>query len=285
MPFESTDPSRIEWAVNKYPTLKPTILPPIGEVTIVGTDHSATFKDFPEATKDFRRVVMGADYLLMEHDHKSIKTGTGYYSKNYEALAFTIFSSVKRTKDHIIPLESGIDYVELLRRHGLMPENFMIFSTIKHLAEEFEEARQKGNIIKISMALLDYQLNQYPGFEKVNPNQMQSRVRNLMAHIQNTNEIEGRTEIYRQIDLAAELITAYMAFLRDYYFIIPNTKHFVHALNGKKIVLVGKDHVPAVNCALDNLDVSAPQSWDDFLPRVERKYTSALDFIQTLETT
>jgi hypothetical protein len=63
----------------------------------------------------------------------------------------------------------------------------------------------------------------------------------------------------------------YLARVRDFEAIVPNTNRLLNELHGSKVIVVGKSHVPFVTKAINGDHMAKPLPWDEHVSTLSQE--------------
>lgn len=281
-PIEGLEPMDIEPYVRKF-----------GNVTVIGTNHTADLSRRAVTPKDYEVFSAFAlsDHLLIEGSRLShlplmVGLNAGTRVMNYDLQALSFFQGAREQNIH--PLEEGVDLVALGKQYGIDRLTSIGYLSSLYI-KDAEAARQIANPISFGAFLATYadffelicpSLSQMDdeGLEDIIGRQV---VASLHASISTAEGDNHATSLNLKRLKGYGAVANYLGRVRDFEAIVPNTRCLLPELQGSKVIVIGKNHVPNIEKAIKGEDMTRPRPWAEHkgsLSQDKREEVEAFEF-------
>jgi len=238
-------------------------------VVIIGTDHSQTFSYFrtPIKTSRFAWHISRADYILSETT-ESISLWQGF--SNFESYA------ERNYPQKVVGIEdkfSGDKRLELFRGYDFSGDIFNLYESLKYIQVAIASLMKTGKTFyhhswekdRLILGKVIYNsINQTP---KANKKQKRS-----MKQFGNTLiKILGCIDNPSDFDSIRDYLNSYQESVRDYEIFFPESKRLCQELSGRKVIIVGDDHVEAIRRSLVGEKMERPDNWAEYFEYIPEK--------------
>lgn len=245
----------------------------IGDVTAIGILHSTKLPEKGKL-KQFTGLFRGVDYLLVEGDSSVLKARDTTRPSGYEDVAVQTFKRRNRLSS-VFPLEQSVDNPSLLQEYGMERDTYMAYM-VKHGTYSLMETVSSmtfctGNQRLDMVEKTALRLKRAVESESVTVADISSAINKNLTGIDKNN--------YKAMAARADVegvIAIYAARVRDYEIIGPNIARLATELSGRKAIIVGKNHIPAVKRALRGIPIDRPMPWDEYKATLDPKTQNSI---------
>ena len=162
-------------------------------------------------------------------------------------------------KKEKIYLEEGADYVQLAENFGISNNLFGVLDLARSLPDLVGKSKNGESLYHGLNKYLEFKKSGYPGFHVLDSNSIRDTFLRCMKKLEPDSFAE-----------MAMIFHSYLARLRDYAYIGPNSAD-AKKLDGKKIILIGANHLDYLESWLKNIDVEVPLDWHSFVYTLPEK--------------
>lgn len=239
----------------------------LGNITLFGVNHRNKLpKGF--RLQQIRGYFKEADHLLIEGSKPTIGLRNMRNPQNYEDLAVSVFKS-KKSQENVHCLEEDVDLRSISSSYGIDPEVVMAYSLQVPISDVLEKITQhklhSSKIFKyvdeVSTVYKSRVLMASTLTEKDIAGSIRRNVVGAMVEQIKADDVQG---LQRSFEAAFFVVQEYLARVRDYEWIGPRVAELLDTLPGKKVIVVGKNHLPAMEAVLCRQPVSKPVSWGEY---------------------
>jgi hypothetical protein len=265
-------------------SIEPTIKLVRRDVLLLGTAHDAQVPwDHP-----FFDYIEEADHLLIEFN---IREGQGLIDAlqntstfiveevgNYELLAMKYFLT-QHKPENIHFLEGDTDLFTLAKKYGVP-----LSTTLHYFMSKLESIvhEQTEVVDRVSK----YKAN-YPTLADVEDIILVDHLGRARAFADRSMRDSHKILRWRDREIKREMkgfevFGRYMGTVRDYETLGPNAVALADNLPGKKVIMVGKDHIPAIEGVLRGSYPSQPRLWYEYISALDQKSQSAVAYFEKM---
>lgn len=227
------------------------------DVVVIGIrGHRTDARKQPAELKKFLDEVATCRSLLMEGSK------VGYEKIWGKSLPYNYESHAMRSHDnrHVFFLEDRADCTAALESFGMQPEATYLYEALRSLPERRPESENDligmGYIVELTLSVkkaTDFSCRSMP------------IRRTLVNFIEATSSHQ-----WDLLDCARESFERYRSGVRNYSFIVPRAKLMSESLRGKKGVIVGSSHVPALVSGFKG-ELAKPMQWNEHVDRLPKE--------------
>ena len=295
----------LEHSESEVPRVDPkeALIKPVSlDTTLVGVYHGTDIDALATPQDLFKGLVSNADHLILEaprfiFEDRLEDVQAGIEPIDYEVFAFKNFLDREKS-DNIRFLEEDSDSVAIVNKYGLTSKNYILGSTLPFVHQMSETYKDDPETLARRLQIMAENLHSSSQtLDALELSEVLGWIQGLSA-IEQKHKTDPKGHYFRRIrgymkELmwldsmaeAADLVHNYHVQVRDYEVIGPNVKAFADAMPGKKLIIVGRDHVPNVERVLQGEEIHKPPQWPEFVRSRGRKARQAAAALESIPIT